>query len=86
MGTGQTGRVRADEHLFLDLRQGSVRQARLALADVDGAIGQTSQHGQTVEESLGLFLMISSALAASGLVSMAVTKMARGWNPRPAPC
>ena len=29
--------------------------------------------------------MISSALAASGLVSMAVTKMARGWNPRPAP-
>ena len=46
----------ADEHGFLDLGQGGVRQAGFALADVDGTIGQAGQHGQTVEEGLGLFL------------------------------
>ena len=33
-----------------------MRQAGFALADVDCAIGQAAQHGQTVEEGLGLFL------------------------------
>ena len=74
--------VRADEHGFLTWAREECGRLPSPLQTWTVPSVRQVSTARPSRKAWACSLMISSALAASGLVSMAVTKMARGAEPR----